>query len=209
MRLRARGGRRRVGNNPRGRADGGPRPWSSTLLSPLRSRLMARAPDLGGGDSSHGGPPEVQSQDAGNATAQHGREADLRPAQGLRCSARAERVRHQRDHGGGGNHQDRRDAGHRSPIDVAETDRRCGARAVIRVFANRRPPDRALELRRLLAPEVRRTGWRLVGLGGCGPGTERHQFLAGPEPVAREAHDLAPGLSRSLSCLGLLTLSHR
>ena len=86
----------------------------------------ARAPDLRGGDSSHGGPPEVQSQDAGNATAQHGREADLRPAHGLRCSAGTERARHQRDHGDGGNHQDRRHASHRPPIDVAETDRRCG-----------------------------------------------------------------------------------
>ena len=35
--------------------------------------------------------------------------------------------------------------------------------------------------------------------------TERHQLLAGSEPVAREAYHLAPRLSLSLFCLGLPT----
>jgi len=91
---------------------------------------------------------------------------------------------------------------------VAVTGRLRTDRAAISVFGSRRPLERALELRRLLAPEVRRTPWRLLGLEGRGLRTERHQLFAGPEPIAGEAHDLAPRMSFALSCLSLPTLSH-
>jgi hypothetical protein len=200
---------RRVRDDARRPADGAPRPWSSRLLTPRRGGLtMWRTTDLRGGDPSPGRPPEVESQNAGNAPAQYGREPTIRFARPLKCSAGTERARHQRDDRNGGNPQAPRDARHRTPIDAAGMDRRRDMRPNFAIVGNCRPLEGALELSRLLAPEIRGTRGRLVRLEGRGPRTEWHQFLAGPEPVAREADDLVPRLSPSLSCLGLLSVAH-
>ena len=50
---------------------------------------------------------------------------------------------------------------------------------------------------------------RCVRLAGRGSRTERHQLLAGSEPVARQAYHLAPRLSLSLFRLGLPTFPQR
>ena len=50
--------------------------------------------------------------------------------------------------------------------------------------------------------------WVAVRLDRRGPWAERDQLVARAEPVAGEAHDVAPALSVLLACLGLPTFRH-
>ena len=243
-------GRRRRGDDLCGRANRGRDASPDGLVvRPWRRRTMRRAPDLRGRAPSDVDPPEVQSQDARNAPTQHGREADLRPSGTLRRAAGSKSARGDHDRCNGGNREDSGHARHRSPIHPAGTDSRRAARVAIDVLVDRRRLERALDCRRMLAPEVLRArrrrvqaAWRVhagweraqaprgrvrarwvrVRAGGCVRArrrcvplarrrsrTERHQLLAGSEPVAREAYDLAPRLSLSLLCLGLPTFPQR
>jgi len=187
----------------------------------MRAALVLR-----GGDLSHVDPSEFKPQDAGNATAQHGRDAELRPAGGLRHPTGIRRARYERDHGDrrdGGYCQDRRDARDRASIEPVHADRLRPSRQPVSVCRNAGRLKRALESRRLFAPEVRRTWWRVVAarwnlvgerwrpgqLARSSLGTERHKLLPGPEPVAGEAHDFAPWLRLMLFLLGLPTFLHR
>jgi len=216
-------GLRRLGDGMGRRADwrggsssGGP------VDRPRRRFPVRRALPVPRGDPRQLDPPEVESQDAGNAVAYHGSEAHLRCAGGLWGAARTRGRRHERYHRNRGNCQPCGRANHRATINTADPDRLRTSRAAIPALGNRWCLDRALEGRRLLAPKIGGTGRgvvkarsrvlrarrRLIRGDRGGPRPERDELVPGSEPVAGEAHHFAPLLSLSLACLGLPTFPH-
>jgi hypothetical protein len=160
-------------------------------------------------------PPEVQSQDAGDVTAEHGRKPDLGLVKRLWCTAGTGRVRRNCDHRDGQKSQARHDAGHRAAIDTADADRRRITQPRTPAFGNGRRLERALDRRRLLAPEVGRARgrvvvdkWRIIAVDRPGPWAEWDELFARSEPVAREAYDLVSTLSVMLFTLGLPSFRH-
>lgn len=176
---------------------------------------MRRAANLRGGDARRLDPPEVQSQDAGDATAEHGRKPDLGLAKRLWCTVGTRRVRHDCDHRDGQKNQGRGDAGRRAAIDTADADRRRASGARKSAFGSGRRLECALDRRRLLAPEVSRASgrvdrdrWRTIRVDRPGPWAEWDELLAGSQPVARETYDLVSTLSVVLFTLGLPSFRH-
>jgi hypothetical protein len=189
-----------------GNRRGGAELRARSATEPRRRRAMARAER-----SCRGGPrmddvrdlhvelrqPELEQP--GDAAAEDSSDPDLGPDDRMRRFSGPRKSRDDRDDQRSGDCQAAGRGGNRPSMDAPGGGR--GDRGTVR-----RCRERIVDRSRSLAPEVVGARWRRLWVAvGTGARPERHQLLAGAQPVAREADHVVPRVSLALSCLGLPT----